>query len=410
MSVDTPSKIATGRSWKDLPVEPPQSDVVAPVPPASAPPPAPMGGDEAVTLTLPASPSPPAPASPPTVDRNPWPLVVALGVLVVAVGALFAWSPWSDDTAAAAPSADESAAAPTAEDTTEPVADVATALLPSVVQIERFGAEGSGFAYDDGRILTAAHVVAGAREVTVRTSDGRELAGRVLGGDPVADIAVVEVDGDVPPASLALDDPPEVGQLAVAIGSPLGFSQSVTSGIVSGVNRELRIGGTLLDGLIQTDAPINEGNSGGPLADRNGMVIGVNVAIASASGGSDGVGFAVGIDKAVEIAERFTGDRPDPGSLDPGDTPLFDDPSIVPPDLEGLLDELFGGTDPFSGEDPFGTLPDLLGEFFGDGTSPGPGGEQIPPELRDLLESLLGNGEGIPPELRDLLDQFLGEG
>ena len=413
MTTDTPSKIETGRSWKDLPAEPPRSNVVAPVPPAMAPPPAPTVVDEADTLPLPLSALPPPASSPPAVDRNPWPWVVALGVLVVAVGALFLWSPWSDDAALA----DESLAAAIPQDAPEPVAAVAARLLPSVVQIERFGGEGSGFAYADGRILTAAHVVAGAREVTVRTSDGTELVGRVLGGDPVADIAVVEVDGQVSPADLALDDPPQVGQLAVAIGSPLGFSQSVTSGIVSGVNRELQIGGTRLDGLIQTDAPINEGNSGGPLADRDGRVIGVNVAIASASGGSDGVGFAVGIDKAVEIAERFTGDNPDPESLDPGNVPFLDDPNLLPPELRDLLDEFFGGTDPFSGESPFGNLPDLLNEFFGDGVNPGTGDEVIPPELRDLLDSLLGDGSGlfgeggeIPPELRDLLDQFLGEG
>jgi putative serine protease PepD len=411
MTIEEKPTIATGRSWRDLPVAPPTSDDIEPVPPAHLLPPAPMVGDEPDTIPLPAS-APPAspPSSPDDGSSGPWRWVIGLAVLVVAIGALLWWSPWSDDAAATGLAGVDPADVPgLPEDASEPVAAVAAQLLPSVVQIERFGAEGSGFAYADGRILTAAHVVAGAREVTVRTSDGTELPGTVLGGDPVADIAVVAVDGQVPPADLALGNPPEVGQLAVAIGSPLGFSQSVTSGVVSAVDRTLDIGGTQLDGLIQTDAPINQGNSGGPLADRQGRVIGVNVAIASFSGGSDGLGFAVGIDKAVEIAHRFTASAPAPETLDPA-TSFFDDPNgLIPPELRDLLDQFYGG-DPFSGDEPLGSLPDLLNEFFGDGTTPNLGDQPIPPELRDLLDSLLGEGSGLPPELHNLLDQLLGEG
>jgi signal transduction histidine kinase len=353
MTVEDKPKIATGRSWRDLPVTPPAADDISPVPPSRPAPPAPMAGDEPDTRPLPASAPPAVPPSPPgrRTRRVRWPWLVGLAVLVVAIGALLAWSPWTDRTPGLA-AVDPAEVPGLPPDASEPVAAVAARLLPSVVQIERFGAEGSGFAYAEGRILTAAHVVAGAREVTVRTSDGLELTGRVLGGDPVADIAVVAVDGDVPPAELAVGDPPDVGQLAVAIGSPLGFSQSVTSGIVSAVDRTLTVGSARLDGLIQTDAPINQGNSGGPLADRQGRVIGVNVAIASFSGGSDGLGFAVGIDKAVEIADRFTAAAPEPETLDPGASPFLDDPSdLFPPELRDLLDQFFGG-DPFSG-DPF---------------------------------------------------------
>ena len=392
MTVDEKPTIATGRSWRDLPVAPPTSDDIGSAPRTHMLPPAPMVGDEPDTLPLPASDPPAAPASPPDDGSSgPWPWVIGLAVLVVAIGALFVWSPWSDDASATGLAGVDPADVPgVPEDASEPVAAVAARLLPSVVQIERLGAEGSGFAYADGRILTAAHVVAGAREVTVRTLDGTELTGRVLGGDPVADIAVVAVDGDVPPAELALDDPPQVGQLAVAIGSPLGFAQSVTSGVVSAVDRTLEVGGTQLDGLIQTDAPINQGNSGGPLADREGRVIGVNVAIASFSGGSDGLGFAVAIDKAVEIADRFTTAAPQPETLDPGASPFFDDPNgLFPPELRDLLDQFFGGDpfsgDPFSGEDPLQSLPDLLNEFFGDGSG-------LPPELQNLLDQLLGEG------------------
>lgn len=412
MTIEEKPTIATGRSWRDLPVAPPTLDDIEPVPPAHSMPPAPMVGDEPDTIPLPASAPPASPASSPdNGSSGPWRWVIGLAVLVVAVGALLVWSPWSDDASATELAGVDPGDVPgVPEDASEPVAAVAARLLPSVVQIERFGAEGSGFAYADGRILTAAHVVAGAREVTVRTSDGTELSGRVLGGDPVADIAVVAIDGEVPPADLALGDPPEVGQLAVAIGSPLGFSQSVTSGVVSAVDRTLTVGSTQLDGLIQTDAPINQGNSGGPLADRQGRVIGVNVAIASFSGGSDGLGFAVGIDKAVEIADGFTTSAPAPETLDPGAFPFSDDPyGLVPPELRDLLDEFFGG-DPFSGDEPLGSLPDLLNEFFGDGTTPYPGDQPIPPELRDLLDSLLGEGSELPPELQNLLDQLLGEG
>lgn len=416
MRVEDKPKIATGRSWRDLPTVPPATDDIRPVPPAEPTPPAPIDGGEPDTIPLPAA-APPAPPAPPADGRSsgPWPWLIGVAVLVVAVGALFVWSPWSEEPAAGLAAVDPAQVPGLPEDASEPVAAVAARLLPSVVQIERFGAEGSGFAYAEGRILTAAHVVAGAREVTIRTSEGEELTGEVLGGDPVADIAVVAVDGDVPPAELATGDPPEVGQLAVAIGSPLGFSQSVTSGIVSAVDRTLDIGGTSLDGLIQTDAPINQGNSGGPLADRQGRVIGVNVAIASFSGGSDGLGFAVGIDKAVEIADRFSTAAPEPETLDPGGSPFFDDlGGLLPPELRDLLDQFLGGDpfsgDPFSGDDPLGSLPDLLNEFFGDGATPNPGDELLPPELRDLLDMLLGDDSGLPPDLQGLLDQFLGEG
>ncbi len=112
------------------------------------------------------------------------------------------------------------------------------------------------------------------------------------------------------PAPLALGSDVRVGQLAVAIGSPLGFRQTVTSGVVSAEDRSLRLGRSAIDNLLQTDASINSGNSGGPLADRHGRIIGLNIAIATRSGGSDGLGFAVPIELAIDIAEGFTGTRP----------------------------------------------------------------------------------------------------
>ncbi len=196
--------------------------------------------------------------------------------------------------------------APLLETSSEPIADVAEGLLPAVVQIERPDGVGSGVIYaSDGKILTAAHVVAGTSEVVVRISDGRRLTGRVVGADPGNDIAVVTVDaGDLPAAPLALEEQPRVGQVAIALGSPWGLESTVTAGIVSAVDRPLLDG----DGpraMLQTDAPINPGNSGGALADKDGRVIGINVSIFTESGANGGVGFAVPIARAYRVAEAI---------------------------------------------------------------------------------------------------------
>jgi S1-C subfamily serine protease len=191
----------------------------------------------------------------------------------------------------------------------EPVADAATVIMPSVVQIQTgSGPEsgvGSGVIYDsNGLILTAAHVVEGDETVTVRFADGEQVEGTVVGGTAGADVAVVQVDRtDLPAAELALDDEPQVGQMAIAVGSPWGLQGTVTAGIISAVDQAIPQGGSAR-ALLQTDAAINPGNSGGPLVDREGRVIGINVSIFSLSGANDGVGFAVPIDIAHDIAER----------------------------------------------------------------------------------------------------------
>lgn len=193
------------------------------------------------------------------------------------------------------------------DSSTEPVAAVADALSPAVVQLDTQTGLGSGFVYDaeQGLIMTAAHVVDGAQEVDVRLADGRVVAGQVVGADDGTDIAVVRVEADgLTAATLALDDPVEVGQLAVAIGSPFGLDQTVTSGVVSAVGRSVETPGGAVP-MIQTDAPINPGNSGGALADRTGRIIGVNDSIASESGGNVGVGFAVPIATAKAVADRL---------------------------------------------------------------------------------------------------------
>jgi putative serine protease PepD len=189
----------------------------------------------------------------------------------------------------------------------EPVASVAKALVPTVVQLETSQGLGSGVIYDkNGYILTAAHVVQGADQVTVRLADGTKLNGKVVGTDAGTDIGVVKVDrSNLQPAALALKVPLQVGQTAVAIGSPFGLEGSVTSGVVSAVNRSLPTDNGAVFEVLQTDAPINPGNSGGALADREGRVIGINDSIRSESGGNEGVGFAIPIDVAAASAARI---------------------------------------------------------------------------------------------------------
>jgi putative serine protease PepD len=199
----------------------------------------------------------------------------------------------------------------------EPVAAVAKALLPTVVELtvetQQGDGLGSGVIYDkNGYILTAAHVVQGADRVTVRLADGTRLRGEVLGTDQANDVGVVKVDrGNLPAAPLAVDVPLQVGQLAVAIGSPFRLEGSVTAGIVSATSRILQDGQSGRE-VIQTDAPINPGNSGGVLADREGRVIGINSAIRSdgASNGNIGIGFAVPIDIAAKSATAIVENKP----------------------------------------------------------------------------------------------------
>jgi putative serine protease PepD len=223
----------------------------------------------------------------------------------------------------------------------EPVAAVAKALLPSVVQIETEQGLGSGVIYDQrGYILTAAHVVdSSGGQVTVRLANGTKLNGRVLGTDDGTDIGVVKVDGNnLKPAALALKVPLQVGQTAVAIGSPFGLEGSVTSGVVSAVNRSLPASGGNVFEVIQTDAPINPGNSGGALADREGRVIGINDSIQSESGGNEGVGFAVPIDIAAASATHIVQGKPtQTGYLGVGGT----DPTLGRPGA--LINEVVSG-------------------------------------------------------------------
>ncbi len=192
------------------------------------------------------------------------------------------------------------------------LSDVAAQVLPSVVsvQVDRgfTRAGGSGFVIDrSGHILTNNHVVESGGSVSVVLQSGRRIRATVVGRDAATDLAVLKVASaaGLEPLTLGRSADAAVGDPVLAVGSPLGLSGTVTAGIVSALDREVRLGsqrGTAL----QTDAPINPGNSGGPLTNARGEVIGVNTAIATlGSQGSIGIGFAIPIDRAAQVADRI---------------------------------------------------------------------------------------------------------
>jgi serine protease Do len=171
-------------------------------------------------------------------------------------------------------------------------------------QVPREGI-GSGFIIDpNGVILTNAHVVEGADEVRVKLPDRREFKGKIAGVDPTTDIAVVKIDAKGLPA-VKIGDPQNVrvGEWVLAIGSPFGFENTVTAGIVSATSRSLPEGSYVP--FIQTDAAVNPGNSGGPLFNLKGEVIGINSQIYSRSGGFQGIAFAIPIDVATNVKDQL---------------------------------------------------------------------------------------------------------
>ena len=168
-----------------------------------------------------------------------------------------------------------------------------------------FRGQGSGFIIsNDGLVLTNAHVVRDAKQVTVKLSDRREFSAQVLGSDPATDIAVLKIDAKGLPA-VQLGDPRQVqvGDYVLAIGAPYGFEQTATQGIVSAKSRSLP--GDSVVPFIQTDAAVNPGNSGGPLFDASGRVVGVNAQIYSQSGGFQGLAFAIPVDVALKVKDQI---------------------------------------------------------------------------------------------------------
>ncbi len=194
------------------------------------------------------------------------------------------------------------------DDYSRVVSDVVDRVGPSVVRIDvrkqgRSAGSGSGVIISsDGLALTNSHVVQGSRTVRLTTLEGRDLQARVLGDDPDTDLALLRVEADVSLPAAKLGDSVKLkrGQIAIAIGNPLGFDATVTAGVVSALGRSLQSRtGRMIEDVVQTDAPLNPGNSGGPLVSSAGEVIGINTAVIM---GAQGICFAVASNTASFVA------------------------------------------------------------------------------------------------------------
>ena len=376
------------RTWRDLPASPPVADFLPPPDP-----------DHLIALAGDGE-EPPVDEAQPTQEpekprsrKRTWVAIAVAAAVIGTAGAVI----WRQGSSSGSSATTPTVAAPSNPGSQSSVEQVAKALSPAVVQIEVGQGLGSGVIYDSkGLILTAHHVVEGSDEVTVRTADKQELKGRVVGRAPEKDLAIVAVSpsSDLSAAPLAEPGTVEVGETAIALGSPFGFQQTVTAGIVSGLDRELELPVGKLTGLIQTDAPINPGNSGGPLADASAKVIGINTAIASASGGSDGVGFAIPVETAKDLMDQVEqaggADAPtvsDPGGSSQGQSQNPLDGLGLPPDIQNLIPDL-------------GNIPGLQDLLPGlQGLLPDLGSGSLDQALRDLLNQLFpGLGDMVAPD------------
>ena len=275
---------------------------------------------------------PPGPASSPGRGRAGFAAAVLAGALVVGAGAgvggAAAWDAFQGDPATTGGT--ERTTSQVVDSGDEPatdgsVEDVASSVLPSVVKIDVATPQGEGSGSgivlsSDGQILTNNHVVESAAQggrLTVSFSDGSHADATVLGTDPLTDTAVIQAEdvSGLTPATIGKSDNVDVGQEVVAIGSPFGLDATVTSGIVSALDRPVNVGtdsagNATVYPAIQTDAAINPGNSGGPLVDMEGHVIGINSSIRSTGSaytqaGSIGLGFAIPIDDVLDIVDQL---------------------------------------------------------------------------------------------------------
>ena len=318
---------------------------------------------------------------------------ILLPVMLLAVMLATGCSLGSDASASQENAAQAPPEAPSEIPADEPVARVAAQVEQSVVQVNveavqetPFGSQealglGSGVIYrEDGYIVTNNHVIRGASEVNVAFADGSTERGEIVGRDRLTDLAVIRVDrNDLPAASFVGKEDLLVGQLTVAIGSPSGFESTVTSGIVSGVAREFppELIGTLdpsLVDLVQTDAAISPGSSGGALVNRDGEIIGINVAYLPAETGAVNIGFAIPSDTAVSVADQLieTGEVSSPylgvetADLSPQDAERFNLPvnsgAIVATVLPGSAADEAG----VRGEDIIVALDDIEIRSSGD--------------------------------------------
>jgi putative serine protease PepD len=261
--------------------------------------------------------------------------VVAASLLVgggAGVGGAAAYTAWHDEdtasrTSSAAPTTSRVVDTPSTPAPADSVQSVAAQVLPSVVKIDVAGAQGAGsgsgiILSSDGQILTNNHVVELAGDggsLRVTFNDGSHADAKVLGTDPLTDTALIQAENvsGLTPATIGKSGDLAVGQSVVAIGSPLGLESTVTSGIVSALNRPVDVGSdgqgnSTVYPAIQTDAAINPGNSGGALVDLNGHVVGINAAIATAGqsvggeSGNIGVGFAIPMDEVMPIVDQMS--------------------------------------------------------------------------------------------------------
>jgi putative serine protease PepD len=235
-------------------------------------------------------------------------LVAALVGGFVAAGAVVLL----DDDDAAAPAAStttvtRSSARPTSGNA---IAEIYRAAAPAVVEIQAGNASGTGFVIDSqGHIVTNEHVVSDNETVEIRFADDGEEQGRVVATDPSTDIALIKVDlagHDITPVDFGTSGAVEVGDPVYAIGNPFGLERTITAGIVSALDRDITAPNNFtINGVIQTDAPVNRGNSGGPLLDADGNVIGVVSQIQSETGGNVGIGYAVPSDTVSKVVETL---------------------------------------------------------------------------------------------------------